>query len=123
MNARLENPMVLGLPAALERQYGATATISAAAIEIAEERVLCEIDTLAGEIGMVGASDLRDSAERMLRLPHRADEADLDLLLAGAMLAAHRGDAEGAFTTLQKSARRYLAQQGEQVLRVAGGAA
>lgn len=122
MNRPVENGMVIGLAAELDRRHNPAP--SDAAVEIAEERVICDIDTLANCIGLPTArsGDLRDSADRMLRMTHRADEADLDLLLAGAMLSARRGDAEGAFATLQKFAARYLESQRDYVLRVAGGA-
>lgn len=120
MNRPVENGMVIGLAAALDRQY--PDPVSDAALEIAQERVICDIDMLANGIGMVGSSDLRDSADRMLRMPHRANEADLDLLLAGALLSAKRGDAEGCFQTLRKFTERYLAQQADEVARIAGGA-
>ncbi len=119
--ARAERAEARNAAAQFERT---DARLTAADTEIAQERVLCDIDRFCDEVGHLafGSPDQRDSADRMLRIDSRSDEADLDLLLAGLLLSLHRGDNETSLAIGKKLVARYLQAQDGYVGKLAEGA-
>ena len=116
MNAVVENGMVAGLGAALERHYGAT---DATAHEFATLRVLGDVLEFSESISF--RDGLADAADRALRAPHRLAEEDSAVVLAALLLAAHRLDADDTMRAARLLVQRYLGDQADRVARIAQG--
>lgn len=115
MNAP-DNAMVVGLGAALERQYAAA---DATSREFAELRVLGDALEFSESIDF--RDGLSNEADRVLRWGDRLEEADSGVVLAALLLAAHRNDAEDTLRAARMLVTRYLAGQAQRIDLIAGG--